>query len=839
MSRVCYRFGAFHLNPHARELLRSGERVALPTSHIDCLSYLIQHRDRPVGRDELTAAVWGRVDVSDVSLNHAIMRLRRQLGLSGSEEGIRTVWGVGYRWVMDTVVEAEEPAPPRVAAAPTPAAGAAAWTPTSSGAAEGTVESSAGSETVPATEPDPVIVSAAAGEGAAPLRVRPPSRRRFAWTLSAMAVAVLVLAVWALTVYRVPPSPAVDVKAASDPASVPADAADSAAALVLPVQVEAPDGWSWLRLGGMDLIATQLRRGGLAVTPSESVVGLLNARQDVPAEDAWVRERMAAPQAWVLRPRIELSGTHWHMALQASDGQRALYAEATADDPLSAARTAADRLLVKLGRVPPSTTETSLPKVAEELVQRVGAAVLAGQLDVARALIDSAAPQVRETPQIALAQINIDFFSGDYEASIRGAQDLLARLPPDQAPLLRARALHTLGASYFRQDRLDEADAAFAEAIRLAEPLEDRNVLAGAYTGRGAVAGRARRLEDAVRLFGIARTLHEQGNDAFGVARVDLNLGVVAMDRAQPAVALPVLEAAAQRLETLAVLEAWTFALRSIVDAQLMLLQHPAALATTERFWPPESHARNPRERWWLTLSRAVALAANGRLGDAEALAAQIRDLSSPADDTMVRTEADALLASIALLRGNAEAAAQQAEEALAASAENANRLTTVTTRLTRIRALLRLGRVAEAAAEVRTLQAQALQTPDDWRVLFIRLAEAEQAAAEGRRDEALAAYATAMSQAEATGVPENLVVVGESYVPALLAAGQRDKAGAIAGRLAPWAAQDLRAALIQVAVHRALGDEASAGRALRQARSLAGERLLPPEIVPGPDVTP
>lgn len=824
MSRVCYRFGAFHLNPHARELLRSGERVALPTSHIDCLSYLIQHRDRPVGRDELTAAVWGRVDVSDVSLNHAIMRLRRQLGLSGSEEGIRTVWGVGYRWVMDTVVEAEEPASVKAAPVPTPV-------PVARDEAVDAVEFSAAANEAPDQAAAELPVTPTEVVGAA----RPAPRRAAAW--ASAGVVALLLAGWGLSLYRgASPAPG-HAQATAEVPSAPGTA--PAAALVLPVQVDAPDGWSWLRLGGMDLIATQLRRGGLAVTPSESVVGLLNARQDVPAEDAWVRERMAAPQAWVLRPRIEQSGTHWHLALQASDGRRALYAEATADDPLSAARTAADRLLVKFGRMPPSTTETSLPKVADELVQRVGAAVLAGQLDVARALIGSAAPLVRETPQIALAQINIDFFSGDYEASIRGAQDLLGRLPPDQAPLLRARALHTLGSSYFRQDRLDEADAAFAEAIRLAEPLEDRNVLAGAYTGRGAVAGRARRLEDAVRLFGIARTLHEQGNDAFGVARVDLNLGVVAMDRAQPAVALPVLEAAAQRLETLAVLEAWTFALRSIVDAQLMLLQHPAALATTERFWPPESYARNPRERWWLTLSRAVALAANGRLGDAEALAAQIRDLSSPVDDAMVRTEADALLASIALLRGNAEAAAQQAEEALAASPENANRLTTVTTRLTRIRALLRLGRVAEAAAEVHTLQAQAVQTPDDWRVLFIRLAEAEQAAAEGRRDEALAAYADAMAQAEATGVPENLVVVGESYVPALLAAGQRDKAGAIAGRLAPWAGQDLRAALIQVAVHRALGDEASASRALRQARSLAGERLLPSELGVGPDVTP
>ncbi|HUD40872.1 MAG TPA: winged helix-turn-helix domain-containing protein [Dokdonella sp.] len=830
MSRVCYRFGAFHLNPHARELLRSGERVALPTSHIDCLSYLIQHRDRPVGRDELTAAVWGRVDVSDVSLNHAIMRLRRQLGLSGGEqEGIRTVWGVGYRWVMETVVEAEEPVPATTAPAAAPA-----LAPVPPAAAADTGDDVAPQAAGTADPVAPVVERAAAPAeaGEAP---QPPSRHRAAWAL--VALAGLLLAGWALSLYRATPPAAADAQAT---AQTPATAvAAPTAALVLPVQVEAPDGWAWLRLGAMDLVATQLRRSGLAVTPSETVVNLLNAQHDVPDGDGWVRERMAAPQAWIVRPRIALAGARWHVSLQAGDGRRALYADAAGEDPLQAVRSAADRLLVKLGRVPPSTTETSLPRVADELVQRVGAAVLAGQLDVARELIEAAPPQVRETPQIAFAQVSIDFFSGSYEAGIHAAQALLERLPADRAPLLRARTLHALGSSYFRQDRLDEADAAFAEAIRLAEPLDDRNVLAGAYTGRGAVAGRARRLGDAVRLFGIARTLHEQGNDAFGVARVDLNLGVVAMDRAQPAIALPILQGAAAQLEMLAVPEAWMFALRSIVDAQLMLLQHPDALATSERFWPAESHARNARERWWLALSRAVALAANGRLTDAEAVAAQIRDLSSPEQDAMVRTEADSLLASIALLRGNAEAAVQQAEVALEAEPENANRLTMVTTRLTRIRALHRLGQVARAAEDVRHLQAQALDAPDDWRVLFIRLAEAEQAAVEGRRDEALDAYATAMSLAEATGVPENLVVVGESYVPALLAAGLRDQAGAIAGRLAPWAGQDLRAALIQVGVHRALGDRVSADRALRQARALAGERALPPEQASLPDLKP
>src|SRR5262249_17646380 len=106
-----YRFGRFRLNPQARELIDGAERVNLPLSTIDSLIYLIEHRDRPVGRDELAAAVWGRVDVSEVSLSHAVMRLRRLLGDTGNDQRvIRTVPRLGYRWVMDGTVESDDEA---------------------------------------------------------------------------------------------------------------------------------------------------------------------------------------------------------------------------------------------------------------------------------------------------------------------------------------------------------------------------------------------------------------------------------------------------------------------------------------------------------------------------------------------------------------------------------------------------------------------------------------------------------------------------------------------------------------------------------------------------------
>ena len=106
MAAPIYRFRNFLLDPQAHELHQDGALVALPVSTLDCLTYLIQHRNRLVGRDELTAAVWGRTDVSEVSLSHAVMRLRRLLGDTGNDQRvIRTVPRLGYRWVMDVTVE--------------------------------------------------------------------------------------------------------------------------------------------------------------------------------------------------------------------------------------------------------------------------------------------------------------------------------------------------------------------------------------------------------------------------------------------------------------------------------------------------------------------------------------------------------------------------------------------------------------------------------------------------------------------------------------------------------------------------------------------------------------
>ena len=69
----------------------------------DLVVYLVAQRPRAIGRDELIAAVWGRVDGSDATLAQAILKARRLFGDDGSaQRTIRTVARFGYQWVAAT-----------------------------------------------------------------------------------------------------------------------------------------------------------------------------------------------------------------------------------------------------------------------------------------------------------------------------------------------------------------------------------------------------------------------------------------------------------------------------------------------------------------------------------------------------------------------------------------------------------------------------------------------------------------------------------------------------------------------------------------------------------------
>jgi len=782
MALLFYRFGAFRLDPLARELLEDGRRVDLPLSTIDCLIYLIRHRDRPIGRDELASAVWGRVDVSEVSLSHAVMRLRRLLGDDGNaQRAIRTVPRLGYRWVMEDTREDLVEVPAAEAVAP-----AADVAPAAHPVAD---------ESMPTPAP------------AAALSTQSRHRR---WLLWLPALAVLAFAVfWAMP-------------RKSPPSNVPATPAPNSA-LVLPVAIHAGAESAWLRLGLMDLIATQLRRGDLATTPSETVVALLKARHFKDEADA----RADLPAAWLVRARATLANGAWSVQLQAIGRERTLDIEAHADDALKAARSAADELLIKLGHTPPSDDLGDAALSEATLRQRVNAALLTGQLDIARRLIEQAPPALRASPEVALSQARIAFFAGDYEGAERQADSLLGRLPADAPAGLRARVLNALGSAAFRQGRLDAAEHAFAATLGLLHDGGEPGVLADAHRGSGSVASERGQLERAAEAYGRARTLYEISNDPFGVATVDLNLGINAMQRGQPAAALPVLESVRTRLQRLAATDALAATEVVLVETQLALLDHAGALATSERFVSPETDAGSPRLRWQFTFARAAALSGAGRLAEADALLALLRDSSDPSADALARGLADGLAAQIALMRGDTAKAAELAVAAQTPALHERNREQYAQAALTHVRALQQTGQLAAAAAEIARLRATDAAAPEPATTMLLALADADQAVAEAHPEVALRHYADAMAAATARAIPEDMVRVGLPYVRELIAQHRIDEAVSVNGRIAPWADRDMRAAWSEALVYSALGRTAAATGALERARRLAGERSM------------
>ena len=768
MTQIVYVFGEFLLDPLTRELRRGNVAENLPVSTIDCLIYLVQHRNRSVGRDELASAVWGRTDVSEASLTQAIMRLRRVVGDASC---IRTTPRLGYRWAFEAT--SERPLEPPSAIDP------------------------------------PVAATASA----------PPAKRKTRGLGVVAATLILAIAAsgaWWLSTRHladhsaVPPSPS-----ATEPLAV----------MVVPAGVDAAGEWAWLRLGLLYLIANRLRDGGLTTTPSETTVGLINAKR-LDADKLEVDPSFAKVATLLIKPTVSQTDGGWNIRLSAR-GPAAMkrVVEAQDRDVLVAARRAADTLLVELGHTP--AMRPGAPDGVEELAQRIAAAGLAGQLDVARSIAEHASPQQLARPEIALSLAYVDFYKGDYNASRARCEALLDGIPADRDPRMRALVINQLGVIDFREQKFAEAGVAFDQALDLLKFVNDPKAKAAAYTGRGGVDILAGRLDAATAEMGQARLLHQMSNDAFGMARVDLNLGAIAMYRGQPQAAIPLFEQTAERFEVLSVPEARDSALRSLAEAYAMLLEHDKALAATERLGRDDTQIPNTRERWWNTLSRAVALEGVGRLDEAGVLLQRIKKDSDPVADAAVRSEADAALADIAFVRGDYREAGRSGRAALTPALESANDQDYFGTWFTLIRAMQSLGDRVGAAAESASLKQWVAKSPNERRALYLRLLEARQDLIEGRTQASLAAFADALARAERSGIPEDILATASPYTQALVDAGKIDQASALAGRVAPWAERDMRSALIAARVYEAMQNPEAAQRALRRARELAGERAI------------
>lgn len=119
-----YRFANCMLDTERRELWVDGRQRSLATKPFDVLVHLYRNRQRVVGQAELLDAFWDEATGSPELVAQAIARIRQALRRSNAPAGlIQTVYGKGYRLLVDTIGDAEDAGagmPPEPPAAPEP-----------------------------------------------------------------------------------------------------------------------------------------------------------------------------------------------------------------------------------------------------------------------------------------------------------------------------------------------------------------------------------------------------------------------------------------------------------------------------------------------------------------------------------------------------------------------------------------------------------------------------------------------------------------------------------------------------------------------------------------------
>ncbi len=773
-----YQFHDYRLDRSARELSRNGEPVAVPTRVFDCLVYLIENRERAIGRDELVAALWGRVDVSDAQLGQIVLRARRAVGDDGNDQRcIRTMPKYGYRWMAETRVGVGEPAASIAAPA------------NDESALPQTTVADAAIETVPAN-----------------VRRAPTANR---W-LIALAIAVVsciaVFAVW---------------RAQTSRTTAKVDASSSGGIAVLPIDVTAGPDQDWVRLGGMDALASRLRAAGLRVPPSESVLAVLQSRGRSDPDTAL---RSATSSELVVHARLQSTPQGWHAELvaQPSNGSP-LSGSAEGREVLPTLRRAADQLLMRMGKVVPDqgTTENGL----DETLQRADAAMLANQLEVARTILLSAPALVRTEPQLRYRLAMVDFRAGrlrEVEATLQGIVDDSAA---SKDALLRARALTGLGTVHLNLGRFADSERDFTAAVDTLEgwqrPLERGQALGG----RGAARAAQYRYAGAAEDLGRARIELEQAGDALGSGRLDMVEGELELQRNRPQAARPHLERAIAIFERFDAVNERLHSLAMLVESERLQLDYAAALAASDRALELRTRVKDPQLTTQLVVSRVALLLDIGRYAEARAMLASLDHATAPLDPQSL-ADIDRMRAELALATGDAAAAAAAADASLRRLDDPHAASSRAWAADVRAQARVKLGQQDAASRELAS--SLAAESPEGREEIGYQLAAAELAAAAKRDAEADRVYATALARADAEGIPSHLVAVVAAYGEWLLAHDRAGAAEPVAGRVAAWADRDFRCALLQVGMFHALGQMGAWSAALARTEKLAGEREIP-----------
>lgn len=645
------------------------------------------------------------------------------------------------------------------------------------------------------------------------LEKKPPDaiRRRYGWL--AFAALVAGIGLWA------------GIRFAQRQAAVPVAIG---AAAVLPVDVEAPAEWSWVRLGLMDAIASRLRDGSQPVVPSDNVIALTRAvRQGERPLDV----RAATGAMLLVAPSAAWNPSGWNVHLELRGEGPQIGVDAHDADVLLAGRAATDRLLTLLGKIPPPGANDPQGWSDAKLLQRAEAAVLTDDLASARRLLESAPEALKQSAEYGLRLAHVEFRSGEFDAADRRLRALLAQVSSESDPVLRARILNGIGHAAIRLGRADGAKTAYVEAVSLLQDRNEPDELGQAYMGRGIAAQVLGDDQESRAAYSKARVAFDIAGDGLALARTEANEGMLEAARDRYAAAVGALGRAAGRFERFNTLNELAMTASVEIAARLALLEPHEALAASDRAWSSRDRLSNPSIRHALEVNRALALDANGRRREAVTLLEGVTAGADPVREKLVLAAARAELARIALDSGHAQQATDLVLAAIPVFVDADDARGRSAAWLTGTRALRAVGRLKEAAEQVGHFADWAGSSRQSVATRFATLAEAEQRASDRGGATESPDYEHVLELASEGAVPADIVEVVLSYGRYLIASGQVERATAVVGRVAQWADRDFDCALLQARLYSALGQRSAWEHALARARNIAGDREIPQEL--------
>jgi DNA-binding winged helix-turn-helix (wHTH) protein/tetratricopeptide (TPR) repeat protein len=810
--RPRYLFGEFELNPASRELLRNGKPIALRPRSLECLIYLIEHRDRAVGRDELISAVWGRVDASDTVVAQTLLRARKALEDTGNQQGmIRTLPRFGYRWVAP-IREVVTSSDAGVAETAYTGGQVADVIPSASAhyieADIDTETEDVEDELLEADEAFGLSIEGAPIEGAqstADVSHEIGKRRWLLYPGLPLALALIAAVAFGLFLYS-------RQKGATQTAD--------GVVLVMPVTVIPTDSENaWVRLGGMDYMAARLRSSGINVLPSEQALRLSTAIEGDAPPAAQKRLLSLSGARWIAIPEMRHGPDDWNVRLHLLGAGTDRWVEARGNTALAAAAEAADAWLRQLGG---QGKAGPLPSPMIERLHRLDAEILSGRLQEARRLVRSWSPSERSDPRVLYREGRLEFRAANLDTSASLFQRALDQAEKTDVET-KVGALLGLGGVERNRGNLGVAELRFTQALTMAESLPPDRVnsrLVGfAFQGRGIVHAQKGDLDASIRDLGQARVWIQRSGDLVALAVNGHNLGKAQVLRGDYLQALREFDRSIEIFERFRVDDYLANSLHEKAELQMAFARPAEAWDSARRAAALAPKLEDDALAVPILASKARIQISQGRLHDiGDTLAGirsrGVRDTDPPLQEVLLRLHlARGELADARKLIAHGPASAEAGDGLMLAA----------------VQAALRAG---DASLAKTWLSGDSSPAGQDARYHEVALELARALLARTQGD-----ATTALQHAErAAGVvgmpPAAEVQTGILQTLVLLDARQYDAAAAIMGRLEKYAESDYGVAWAMVTFYRALGDQPAAAAALARANALRGDRDISVEPV-------